>query len=96
MKLTEIKKELIKRVGIEKDDFKYFGGSFTDYDSFCEFQILKINELSYNEAKMLYNFINFIIYKKPRHIDFYNINDQFIIGGVYFHENGKLTTFSRS
>lgn len=91
----EIRKILRTKIGISRDDFKYFGGNFVYYEQFCKYQLKKINELTDADAKTTLYFIDSIEYIQPRHIDFYNTGEQFIINGVYFHENGKLVTFSR-
>lgn len=95
MSLEEIKSVLRKKIGISREDFKYFGGRFTYYEQFCEYQHKKIEELSANDTRAVLYFIDLIELIKPRHIDFYNTGEQFAINGVYFHENGKLVTFSR-
>jgi hypothetical protein len=95
MNKDEIKKYLKTKVGILREDFKYFGGSFIHYEQFCEYQLQKIDDLSTEEAKAILYLIDSITYLRPRHTDFYNIGEQFIIDGIYFHENGKIMTFSR-
>lgn len=85
---------LKKVIGVSKESFKYFGGSFIYYKDFCDYQHKKIDELSENEVELLIKYIYAIKTFGVRHIDFYTPTEQLVVDGLYFHENGKLITYS--
>lgn len=92
---ASIRSYVASKIGIKKEDFKYFGGSFKTYDEFCAFQEQKIAILTKKEIKAIYNMIESIDSVGIRHIDFTEPRDQLLFDGFYFHENGRLVSFSR-
>lgn len=93
-RLAEMQEYLKRYIGYSGDDFKYFGDGFGSYDEFREFQIEKICSLSKHEIKQLMTLIKLLQQLKPRHIDFYNPGEQYVINGIYFAKSGRLMTFS--
>jgi hypothetical protein len=87
-------KFLKKNIGFSKDDFKYFGEHFKNYEEFQAFQIEKIKKLTDAEINNLCQFIQTIIHFKLRHIDFYTPHEHFVVRGVYFSKDNRLMTYS--
>ena len=94
MKKQELLEFLAKEVGFPKEAFKDFGGGFKTYEDFNEFQITTLNNLKKYELQHLYNYIQSIKILKPRHIDFVNPFEHYVVAGVYYNKHGKVSTYS--
>jgi len=85
---------LLDNIGVAEEDFKHFGGGFRTHQEFMAFQQRQLEALPTKDLAALHDFVRAIRALRPRHVDFYDPAEHYVVRGVYFGESGRLMTYS--